>query len=229
MQKKIDMKNQSPLLIIVVFTIFPLFSSSFLSFWVLKNQAFLTSLSLTNWLFLSLVLVITSALAMSPPTLLAILMGYFIGFKAIPYLVLINIGAIFTVYLLAKNTNMGWADRYFEHNPKAKAILERIKGQELNVIFFTKLSPVLPFALTNLLFASSGAKLKNIILGGFAGMLPRTLLAVYSGSQAKEIISLLENPNNNLYSKLIIVGLVLVSIAGIWFSLRKKTIDGVQL
>ena len=91
----------------------------------------------------------------------------------------------------------------------------------MKIIFFTKLSPVLPFAITNLLFAVSGAKLKNIILGGFLGMIPRTLLAVYSGTQAKEIATLIQSPNQGLFSKLLVFSLIIVSVSGIIFSIKK--------
>lgn len=102
-----------------------------------------------------------------------------------------------------------------------KGILEKIKDNELKIIFFTKLSPLFPFAVTNLIFAVSGAKFKNILTGGFLGMIPRTLLAVYVGSQAKELQQLVENPNEGSLSKIIISLLILVSALGMYLVLKK--------
>ncbi len=112
---------------------------------------------------------------------------------------------------------------YLSDNKKVSAILENIRREELKVIFFTKLSPVLPFALTNFVFALSGAKLRNILLGGFLGMIPRTALAVWTGSQAKEIKRLLENPNEGNLQKVLIILLIIFSVAGLlYFVLPKK-------
>ena len=93
-------------------------------------------------------------------------------------------------------------------NQRVREILENIKEQELKIIFFAKLSPVLPFALTNFVFALSGAKLKNILLGGFLGMIPRTVLAVWTGHQAKEIRKLLENPNEGSLQQILLIVLL---------------------
>jgi uncharacterized membrane protein YdjX (TVP38/TMEM64 family) len=71
------------------------------------------------------------------------------------------------------------------------------------------------------MFALSGAKLKNILLGGFLGMTPRTLLAIWSGREAREIRTLLENPNQSIWGQVIIVALILVSIAGLWQVLQR--------
>lgn len=112
---------------------------------------------------------------------------------------------------------------YLSDNKKVSGILENIRREELKVIFFTKLSPVLPFALTNFVFALSGAKLRNILLGGFLGMIPRTALAVWTGSQAKEIKRLLENPNEGNLQKILIILLIIFSVAGLlYFVLPKK-------
>jgi hypothetical protein len=55
-------------------------------------------------------------------------------------------------------------------------------------------------------------------------MIPRTLLAVWTGSQAKEIRKLLENPNEGSLQKILIIILLVVSVGGIIYSiLQKKT------
>lgn len=111
---------------------------------------------------------------------------------------------------------------FINKNPKAKSILDRILNNELKVIFFAKLSPVLPFGLTNLLFALSGAKLKNILLGGFLGMAPRTMLAIWSGHEAREIKTLLENPNQNSWMQIVVIVLIILSIVGLWHTIQRS-------
>lgn len=132
--------------------------------------------------------------------------------------------AIFLVNAVTKRIDGDKFRAYLSENKKVNAILENIRKEELKFIFFTKLSPILPFALTNFVFALSGAKLKNILIGGFFGMIPRTLLAVWTGSQAKEIRRLLENPNEGNLQKILIIILVIVSVGGVmYYVLPKKS------
>jgi uncharacterized membrane protein YdjX (TVP38/TMEM64 family) len=205
----------------VGFTVLPLFSTSLLSYYLLKYDTVISDFGITEWLILTIILTLGATVALCPPTFLAIVFGYFMSFKAIPYLLIINFGAIFLIYILYKVLNFNWIETYFEKNEKVKNLLKNIKADELKIIFFAKLSPILPFALTNLTFAISGAKLKNILLGGFGGMLPRTLLAVYTGSQAKEIQTLIQKPNEGLFSKILVLLLVIVSVWGITHYFRK--------
>jgi uncharacterized membrane protein YdjX (TVP38/TMEM64 family) len=136
-----------------------------------------------------------------------------------------NMVAIFLVNIITKRIDGDKFRGYLSDNKNINRILENIRKEELKFIFFTKLSPVLPFALTNFVFALSGAKLKNILLGGFFGMIPRTLLAVWTGSQAKEIRKLLENPNEGNIQKILIIVLIIVSVGGIIYYLLPKKVE----
>jgi uncharacterized membrane protein YdjX (TVP38/TMEM64 family) len=205
----------------VGFTLLPLFSTSLLSYYLLKYESTISTFGLLEWLVLTLFLTLGATIALCPPTFLAIVFGYFMGFKAIPYLLIINFGAIFLIYVFYKILDFKWIEGYFKKNEKIKNLLKNIKADELKIIFFAKLSPILPFALTNLTFAVSGAKLRNILIGGFGGMLPRTILAVYTGSQAKQIRTLIQNPNEGLFSKILVLLLIIVSVWGITHYFRK--------
>ncbi|GAB3504000.1 hypothetical protein GCM10027442_05540 [Emticicia fontis] len=136
--------------------------------------------------------------------------------------------AIFLVNMVTRWLDKDRFKTYLSENRRVNEILTNIKEQELKIIFFAKLSPVLPFALTNFVFALSGAKLKNILLGGFLGMIPRTVLAIWTGYQAKEIRRLLENPNEGNLQKILLIVLLVASVGGILYFLqprRKKKID----
>ena len=80
----------------------------------------------------------------------------------------------------------------------------------------------MPFALTNLVFSLMGIQFKNVILGGFLGMIPRTVLAVWVGMEAKEISQLVQNPNESVTSRVVILGLVVVSVVGLLRVLVRK-------
>lgn len=205
----------------VVFTLLPLLSSSFLTWLLYQHQSSLNGLGMGHWFLFSFALAVLCGVAVIPPTFLAIVMGFFLGWTALPLLILINMLAIVLIFGLSRWLNLSRVENWLRNDPKRSAVLDRIKAEELKIIFFTKLSPLFPFAVTNLIFAASGATFRNILAGGFLGMIPRTALAVYAGTQARELQALMENPDGSALSRWAISGLVLVSLAGIFFVLKK--------
>lgn len=205
----------------LVFTLLPLLSSSYLTYLLYQHQDSLDTLSTGQWVLFSVVLAVLCGIALIPPTFLAIVMGYFLGWAALPLLILINMGAIVLIYGLSRWLNLSWIENWLRNDPGRSAVLNRIRQEELKIIFFTKLSPLFPFAVTNLIFAASGAAFRNIVLGGFLGMVPRTILAVYAGTQARGLQDLIENPEGSSLSRWLISGLVLASLAGLFFVLKK--------
>ncbi|WP_394990985.1 TVP38/TMEM64 family protein [Emticicia sp.] len=204
-------------------TVVPLLFSSVLTAIIINHENQIALFNWQNWLLITLICCLTSTFAFTPPTLLALIFGYFLGWNALIPLFTLNMAAIFLINMITMMLDGERFKSYLSDNKKVSAILENIRREELKVIFFTKLSPVLPFALTNFVFALSGAKLRNILLGGFLGMIPRTALAVWTGSQAKEIKRLLENPNEGNLQKVLIILLIIFSVAGLlYFVLPKK-------
>ncbi len=219
MKQPILQKITGPALAGVVLSVLPIVFTSVLTYYAVNHEPLIQSLTAWQWAGLTIAFAITSA-GLTPPTMLALIFGYFLGWQAILPLLVINFGGILFINLIVR-----WLDhdrflRFLRQNPKAQLVLDQILNKELEVIFFAKLSPILPFSLTNLMFALSGAKMKNILLGGFLGMAPRTLLAIWSGREAREIRTLLDNPNQGIWGQVIITVLILVSVAGLWQVLR---------
>lgn len=214
---KISSKYSFPLISSIFLTVIPLIFSSALTVLVITHESIVSTFDWQDWALITFICCFTCTFAFTPPTLLALIFGYFIGWNAILPVFLINMVAILLVNVITKRIDGDKFRDYLSNNKNVSSILENIRKEELKFIFFTKLSPVLPFALTNFVFALSGAKLKNILLGGFFGMIPRTLLAVWTGSQAKEIRRLLENPNEGNLQKILIILLLVVSVAGILY------------
>lgn len=196
-------------------TILPLLFSSYVTFYAIAHETTLQQFTGWQWALATAVCCLTSTVALTPPTLLALVFGYFLGWNALLPLFALNMVAILLVNGLVQRIDQNRLLNYVEQNPKVQSVLERIRRQELKFIFFTKLSPVLPFAVTNLVFALSGARLRTILLGGFLGMVPRTVLAVATGGQAREIRTLLENPNQANWVQVAVVLLLIASIAGL--------------
>ncbi|MFC5412303.1 TVP38/TMEM64 family protein [Larkinella bovis] len=220
--KKVQLKVLSgPALIGLILSVVPVLFSSVLTYLTVSYEPVIAQFNAWEWLGLTAACCLTSAFALTPPTFLALIFGYFLGWNSLLPLFALNM-----ICILLVNRMINWVDqdrfvRFIEENQKAKKVLEQIREQELKVIFFTKLSPVLPFAVTNLVFALSGARLRNILLGGFLGMIPRTFIAVWTAQQAKEIQTLIENPNAGNWTQISIGVLLLASVVGLYVVLNR--------
>ncbi len=203
-------------------TILPFLTSSIVGLWMIQNETLIKSFGLKEWLIVCLSCAFACALALIPPTLLAFGFGYFLGWGAVIPLILINLIAIALVYAIVGQMDKRSLLQYISQFQRISTFLNRVYSDEVRFVFFTKLSPVLPFALTNLVFALMGIRFKNIIVGGFLGMIPRTILAVWVGKEAEQISRLIQNPNENLMSRIVLLILVVVSVIGLIRILVKK-------
>ena len=210
-----------PALLGLVLSVTPLLMSSWITYYAVTHEAQIAQFTTTDWALATVICSLGCAFALMLPTPLALIFGYFIGWLAVLPLFIINMSAILLVNLVVRRLDNDRVRRMVEENPKAARILTRIREQELKFIFFAKLSPALPFSLTNMVFSLSGASLRNIILGGFMGMVPRTLLAIWTGAEAHHIRTLLDNPNQGAGSQIAVIVLLIVSVGGLVSVLAK--------
>jgi uncharacterized membrane protein YdjX (TVP38/TMEM64 family) len=201
----------------------PAIGSSVLGAWLINNENTVRHFQVADWFWATLILTVLSAVAVTPPTLLAFVFGYFLGWVAVLPLILMNLLAIMSVYWAVQLFDKHIIQDFFVAYPRTKSFFDKIQTNQFRFVFFTKLSPVLPFALTNVLFAVADLRLKNILAGGFLGMIPRTLLAVWVGYEAQNIRTLIGNPNDNTASRVVILALLLVSIGGVIWVFKKKS------
>jgi uncharacterized membrane protein YdjX (TVP38/TMEM64 family) len=207
----------------IYMAIAPAIGSSTLSIWVIQNENKIQQFELFDWFIITLLFVITSAIAITPPTLLAFIFGYFLAWSALVPLISLNLLAIMSVYWAMQFFDKQSIYAFFIAYPRTKSFFERIQTNQFQFVFFTKLSPILPFALTNILFAAANLRPKNILIGGFLGMIPRTLLAIWIGHEAQHIKKLIEAPNDDPTSRIILLVLLLVSVWGVLSVFKNKT------
>lgn len=221
MQKQLKKLFSGPVIISLLLFAVPLISTSFLSVYFVSNEDYFLAFSTIGWVSFTLLGIFTQAFAITPPTFCGLVLGFFWGWKTLPFLFITNLLSILLIYTIVKRIDSNRFTEFINANPKASKLLKSIRTDELKIITLTKLSPVLPFTLTNFVFALSGAKLKNILLGGFLGMIPRTIVSVWSGTKAKEIKQLLENPNEGAFQQILLIGLILISAIGLFVVINR--------
>jgi uncharacterized membrane protein YdjX (TVP38/TMEM64 family) len=185
-------------------------------FWLEK----ISIASIQDHLLLSLSIALVLGLALLPTTLTAMAIGFFLGWSGLPDLLIGYILANGLGYTIGKRLNVDFLKILYLKNPQLETELELRTQHPERLIFFVRISPVIPFAISNFLFASLKIGLKKVILFGIPGMLPRTFLAFATGTFASSFLGAKESTNHPLQWS-ILIGLTLLSVWGIYRSLKK--------
>lgn len=99
-----------------------------------------------------------------------------------------SLGATFA-FLIGRYLSRDRVVKYMEAHPKFKALDRAVSKEGLKIVFLTRLCPLLPFNLLNYALGITQVSLKNYVLGSF-GMIPATILYVYSGSLVGDIATI---------------------------------------
>lgn len=214
-------KNSFTLLYTFFLGLMPLLVSSSISYWVVTHEQEIQHFTFQNWVIAFAVACFTMAFALTPTTFIALLSGYFLGWQAFIPVAITYWIASFLGFKTAQMIDGGRFLKILSEKPKVRQIIENLQKDEFKIILLARLSPVLPFAVTNVLFSFSGTKLRNFLTAGFLGMLPRTILSIWIGTQAQEIRKLIEHPSQGNMTQLLIVGLIGGSIVGLGYFIKK--------
>ena len=168
-------------------------------------------------IFITYILIATLAMgsALMPTTLIAILSGFLFGWISFPALVLAYSLASILGYKLGTALDENSLDILLIKYPKTKKLLLDKEDKMNELIFFLRLSPVIPFALSNLLLALIRANLKKVVGVGLLGMLPRTTMAFVTGYMAHSLVQAVSD-NTSIYQIAGIIALFLISIWGLY-------------
>lgn len=188
------------------------------------NYDFLSKYSLDgilDYLTYTIIGALLMGLALLPTTLIALASGFFFGWVSLPFLVLGYSLASVLGYGLGKLFNMELTEQLFKKNPKFHAEIESRKEKEGSLVFFVRISPVIPFAISNFLFASLNVSLYKVLIFGIPGMLTRTVIAFTAGVIASSYLAAKESMNTPLQWTIGLV-LLIIGMLGIYGYLRKR-------
>lgn len=192
-----------------------------------SHRDFLAQTNFLSWAIAPaylLVITVCMGLALLPTTFVAILSGFLLGWTSLPFLVLGYTLATLIGYQTGQKVDKDSLDFLLKQYPKAADLIVEKKEDMSQLIFFVRLSPVIPFALSNLLFALLKVDLKKVVWIGLWGMLPRTLMVFITGVLGDSLFDALQDSNGA--EQMIFIGiLLLVSVAGIYMFFKKKRKD----
>ncbi len=156
-----------------------------LGYWLRENWEIGGGLFLLGILFFC-------GLSLLPTNVVGIISGWSFGFGfGIAILICGVVGAATISFVIHKRIVGDTLPHVFEKHPKAQAVYQALIGQSkwraALIIFLLRLSPAMPFALTNFLMASARVPIKSYVGGTFLGMLPRSSAVVFVGSGLSEL------------------------------------------
>lgn len=196
----------------------PLLISPVFSYGAIRYEAVLSTFTVETWIIIGLVSGVAIGLAVLPSTLVALLAGYFLGFAALPGVVVSYTIASQVGFQLARRMDQGSFARTLTQLPPKQALLAQqiqqgVVTNQLGITTLSRLSPVMPFTVMNVLLPLTGVSLRNYLLGGFLGTLPRILFLVWLGSQAQEIHALIRH-DGDITTQLAFAGILLLTVIG---------------
>lgn len=171
----------------------PFLMAGFFSLWAINHAPLLLHLSTGGQIVFWLAAAFATGLALLPSSYVASVAGFIWGFACVWPLVISYMLATAIGYYVSRWLNGQKIMSQLQKNPKAKAILERFQNEQFIIIVLSRLSPVFPFGVSNVVFSYLGVRLPNLLLAGILGMFPRSLFLVYLASKASYIQSLFES------------------------------------
>ncbi len=93
-------------------------------------------------------------------------------------------------FVLSRTLARGLVEDRVTASPKFRAIDRAVAAHGFKIVVLTRLSPLIPFNLLNLVFGVSAVRFRDFFLGSAVGMLPGGLMYAYIGSAVKSLADL---------------------------------------
>ena len=142
-----------------------------------------------GWLAYVVLFVVSAGVGFLPTYGQSLLGGWVFGFLyGFPGAMIGFVGGSVIGYFISKRVSQHKVEALLESNEKARTIREALVGhgewRTFLIVTLIRVPLNAPFALTNLVLASSGVRLLPYVIGTAIGMAPRTAIVSYVASQA---------------------------------------------
>jgi len=215
-------QNGASFSLLLILFILPFITTSGIIILLINNEELINNFSIIEWLLFYTGACLCMAFAIAHTTFIALVSGYFLGFYSLPYIAIAYLISSLIGYYAAKLLDRGQFFKTIASLKGVDKIVNNLKKNEAKVIFLARLSPVLPFAMTNALLSFLNANLSKFLFAGFLGMLPRTLFFIWIGSKAAYIRQAIEHPQENTIEKVLFAALLLISLGGIYYYINNS-------
>ena len=220
--KKFLYLNRSSGIISLVAIILPLLGSV-LSMYVIINFAGTLEWIKDYQILFFVVTAFTMAILLTPTTFIASLSGFIFGLSSVFYLVPAYVIASLLGYFLGRYLDGGKLLKSMITIDNKQVLKNTVDSNPFYFVILCRISPVLPFGLMNIALPAFGVKIKEFIVAGTLGMLPRTVLFIWLGSAAQSLLQAIEGAADGMGIKFYLTSsLVIFSSLGLLYLFKKK-------
>lgn len=221
-------ENQKSVYYLFAISVLPLIVDAGIVYLLIQNEAWILKFDTTAWIITYAIAALAMAVGLTHTTFIALVGGFFLAWQSLYYMVPAYLIATLIGYYLGNFIDNGKLLQYFQKGEKSSKVFNNLKKKELMVIFFSRISPVLPFAVMNAVLSMLGATLSRYIPATLAGMLPRTVLFTWLGLEAKSIAEVMNGPKENIYARVTFIVLLMLSSLGLYFLANKAIKSGID-
>lgn len=148
-----------------------------------------------------------------PATPLTLGCGYLFGVTSGAVAISISATcAAATSFLITRYGLRNFITKLAKRYPKFRAFDKAIGREGFKFVFLLRLSPLLPFALSNYLYGLTSVRFRDYVLGSWLGMLPGTI-AYVSGGAAVSALTDISASKDNFNPALVVVGIAATVLA----------------
>ncbi|WOO42802.1 TVP38/TMEM64 family protein [Rubellicoccus peritrichatus] len=153
--------------------------------WLESFNVWLESLGWAGW-FIYILVYIAATVLFLPGSVITLAAGFLFG--VVWGTAAVSIGSVVgasLAFLISRHLARDQFAAKLESNAKFKSIDKAIGKQGGKIVFLLRLSPVIPFNISNYLYGLTAVKFWHYVLASWIGMLPGTILYVYLGAIGK--------------------------------------------
>jgi uncharacterized membrane protein YdjX (TVP38/TMEM64 family) len=176
-------------LLIVIIALFAAVRVLPVTDWLTKFNDWVAHLGIWG-VFLFVVVYIVATILFFPASVLTIGAGFIFG--VLLGTVVVSIAATAgaaLAFLIARYLARDQIERRAANNPRFKRIDQAIGERGAKLVFLLRLSPLIPFNVSNYFYGLTAVKFWSYVLASWIGMLPGTLLYVYIGAAGRASLS----------------------------------------
>lgn len=185
------------------------------------NENSLHNFGTTEWLLTYLIAALAMGLALVPTTFIALLSGYLLGWAGLPPMVISYLLASVIGFHISRAIDSDRLMVAMSRFPKTAKAIERLRERQSGLVFFGRISPVLPFAMMNLVLPALGVRFLPFLLVGMIGMLPRTVLMIWLGDQGRDLRAAMAGGEGDFGTIAFTLLLTVLSILGLGLIVRR--------
>jgi uncharacterized membrane protein YdjX (TVP38/TMEM64 family) len=187
--------------------------------WIQDFTAWIDSLGVWGVLAFALVYIV-GILLMAPGSVLSIAAGVAFGLWGVPFVLIVATTAAGLAFLIARYLAHERVTKALEGHPKFKAVGKAIDEQGWKVVGLLRLSPPIPFAITNYFFGVTNVGFWPFVITTLVGILPVTFVYVNLGAMGHALAT--DGGSDAWRWGLLAVGLVATIAAGILVTRKAK-------